>query len=429
MPRGMQGSGERRTCMTAVAQAATAKASQSQEAHSNGEDLGDLLADRVAAIPANPFAKADARVAAAVANGKPVINLAKGNPDGEPPQFMQDAVAKAARESINFKYSPFDGKPEYLAAISSWYRSQHGVHIDPKTQLLAVAGASVGISVAIQALINKDDLVVLVGPYYPQYEGSTAVVQGRVHVVPTDEKHGFLPDLDAVPAAVWDEAKLLILNYPNNPTGAVATPEFFANAVRLAHEHHFVILNDFAYAGIGFDEQPPISLLETPGAIDVSIELGSLSKMYMVAGWRGGFVAGNAQLLAAIKSVHQQTSILMSSIVQVAGAAGLNSDQSTVRALAVRYRDRYHALRDGLAQAGLRLATAHGGLFAWLAVPHGWNDEDFAVWLLDKANVAVIPGSDFGPTGAGFVRLSLLEPATTLAEAARRIAVARGNAW
>lgn len=415
--------------MTAAAQAVTAKASQSQETYSNGEDLGDLLADRVAAIPANPFAEADARVAAAVANGKPVINLAKGNPDGEPPQFMQDAVAKAARESINFKYSPFDGKPEYLAAISSWYRSQHGVHIDPKTQLLAVAGASVGISVAIQALINKDDLVVLVGPYYPQYEGSTAVVQGRVHVVPTDEKHGFLPDLDAVPGAVWDEAKLLILNYPNNPTGAVATPEFFANAVRLAHEHHFVILNDFAYAGIGFDEQPPISLLETPGAVDVSIELGSLSKMYMVAGWRGGFVAGNAQLLAAIKSVHQQTSILMSSIVQVAGAAGLNSDQSTVRALAVRYRDRYHALRDGLAQAGLRLATAHGGLFAWLAVPHGWNDEDFAVWLLDKANVAVIPGSDFGPTGAGFVRLSLLEPATTLAEAARRIAVARGNAW
>lgn len=429
MLRGMQGSGERRTCMTAVAQAATAKASQSQEVRGRGEDMGDLLADRVAAIPANPFAKADARVAAAVANGKPVINLAKGNPDGEPPQFMQDAVAKAARESINFKYSPFDGKPEYLAAISSWYRSQHGVHIDPKTQLLAVAGASVGISVAIQALINKDDLVVLVGPYYPQYEGSTAVVQGRVHVVPTDEKHGFLPDLDAVPGAVWDEAKLLILNYPNNPTGAVATSEFFANAVRLAHEHHFGILNDFAYAGIGFDEQSPISLLETPGAIDVSIELGSLSKMYMVAGWRGGFVAGNAQLLAAIKSVHQQTSILMSSIVQVAGAAGLNSDQSTVRALAVRYRDRYHALRDGLAQAGLRLATAHGGLFAWLAVPHGWNDEDFAVWLLDKANVAVIPGSDFGPTGAGFVRLSLLEPATTLAEAARRIAAARGNAW
>ena len=429
MTRGMQGSGERRTCMTAVAQATTAKTSQSQETYSNGEDMGDLLADRVTAIPANPFAKADARVAAAVANGKPVINLAKGNPDGEPPQFMQDAVAKAARESINFKYSPFDGKPEYLAAISSWYRSQHGVHIDPKTQLLAVAGASVGISVAIQALINKDDLVVLVGPYYPQYEGSTAVVQGRVHVVPTDEKHGFLPDLDAVPGAVWDEAKLLILNYPNNPTGAVATPEFFANAVRLAHEHHFGILNDFAYAGIGFDEQPPISLLETPGAIDVSIELGSLSKMYMVAGWRGGFVAGNAQLLAAIKSVHQQTSILMSSIVQVAGAAGLNSDQSTVRTLAVRYRDRYHALRDGLAQAGLRLATAHGGLFAWLAVPHGWNDEDFAVWLLDKANVAVIPGSDFGPTGAGFVRLSLLEPATTLAEAARRIAAARGNAW
>ncbi|MDD6462259.1 MAG: aminotransferase class I/II-fold pyridoxal phosphate-dependent enzyme [Bifidobacteriaceae bacterium] len=415
------------TAAQSVAQAAAQSAAQ--PAQGNGTDLSDLLADRVAAIPSNPFAQADARVAKALAAGKPVINLAKGNPDGEPPQFMQDVVAQAARESVNFKYSPFDGKPEYLAAIASWYRTQHGVTIDPKTQLLAVAGASVGISEVIQTLINKDDLVVLVGPYYPQYEGSTAVVQGRIHVVPTDEAHGFLPDLDAVPAAVWDEAKLLILNYPNNPTGAVATPEFFATAVRLAHEHHFVIMNDFAYAGIGFDGEPPISLLETPGAIDVSVELGSLSKMYMVAGWRGGFVSGNAQVLKALKSVHQQTSILMSSIVQVAGAAGLNSDQSTVRTLAARYRDRYHTLRDGLAEAGLRLAPAHGGLFAWLAVPQGWNDEDFAVWLLDQANVAVIPGSDFGPTGAGYVRFSLLEPASTLAEAARRIAQARGTAW
>jgi len=387
------------------------------------------LAHRVSVIPANPFAASDARVAAAVAQGRGIINLAKGNPDGAPPQFMQDALARAAHDPVNFKYPQFDGKPEFLDAAAHWYQAEHGVTIDPRTQLLAVAGASVGISATITTLIDPGDLVVLVGPYYPQYEGSTAVVGGRIHVIPALEENGFLPDLDSVPASVWDEAKLLILNYPNNPTGAVATPELFATAVRLAHEHHFVVVNDFAYAGIGFDAQPPISLFETPGALEVGVELCSLSKMYMVAGWRGGFVAGNAGLLRAIKAVHQQTSILMSSVVQVAGAAGLNSDQSTVRALAATYRGRYEALNAGLAKAGLELEPVHGGLFAWLKVPHDWDDADFAVWLLDKAGVAVIPGSDFGATGAGFVRFSLLEPSETLEGAARRIAAARGAAW
>ena len=387
------------------------------------------IARRVAGIPANPFAAADARVAAAQAAGRDVIDLSKGNPDGAPPDFMVRAAQKAAADPANFRYPPFHGKPAFLRAAAGWYRREHGVDIDPATQLLAVAGASVGISVVIQALVDPGDLVVLVGPYYPQYEGSTAVAGGRVHVVPALAERGFLPDLDAVPAEMWDEAKLLILNYPNNPTGAVATPELYADAVRLAHEHRFVVVSDFAYAGIGFDATPPISLLETPGALDVSVELCSLSKMYMVAGWRGGFVAGNAEVVAAATAVHEQTSLLVTSIVQDAGAAGLDSDQSTVRELAARYRSRYEALRDGLANAGLHLAPSHGGLFAWLPVPSGWTDADFSAWLLEHAGVAVIAGSDFGPTGAGYVRLSLLVPREVLASAASRITVARGTAW
>lgn len=300
--------------------------------------------------------------------------------------------------------------------------------LDPATQLLATAGASVGISAVIQTLVNAGDLVALVGPYYPQYEGSTAVAQGRVYTIATSPEHGFLPDLDAVPDEIWDEAKLLILNYPNNPTGAVATRELFETAVRIGKEHHVVIVNDFAYAGIGYDEQPPISLLSTPGALDVSLELCSLSKMYMIAGWRGGFVAGNAQLMAAVKSVHAQTSLLVSSIVQDAGAAGLNSDQSTVRVLADRYHRRYLALRDGLAEAGLHLTDSHGGLFAWMPVPGG-DDQAFAQWLINQAGVAVIAGSDFGPTGAGYVRFSLLMPQEALTLAAHRIRDARGDAW
>ena len=392
------------------------------------QDITANIADRVRGIPANPFAAANARVAKYRAAGHDIIDLSQGNPDGQPPQFMIDTVAQAARDPADFKYPSFNGKPAFLKAAAGWYQREFGVTLDPATQLLATAGASVGISAVIQTLVNAGDLVVLVGPYYPQYEGSTAVAQGRVYTIATSPERGFLPDLDAVPDEIWDEAKLLILNYPNNPTGAVATRELFETAVRIGKEHHVVIVNDFAYAGIGYDEQPPISLLSTPGALDVSLELCSLSKMYMIAGWRGGFVAGNTQLMAAVKSVHAQTSLLVSSIVQDAGAAGLNSDQSTVRVLADRYHHRYLALRDGLVEAGLHLTDSHGGLFAWMPVPGG-DDQAFAQWLIDQAGVAVIAGSDFGPTGAGYVRFSLLMPQETLTLAAHRIRDARGDAW
>ncbi|MEE8758575.1 MAG: aminotransferase class I/II-fold pyridoxal phosphate-dependent enzyme [Bifidobacterium sp.] len=388
-----------------------------------------VVARRVHGIPSNPFAVSDVRVAQARAAGAEIIDLSKGNPDGQPPDFMVETAARALRDPANFRYPPFRGKPGFLQAASGWYRREFGVSLDPGTQLLAVAGAGVGISVVIETLIDPGDLVVLVDPYYPQYAGSTAVAQGVVHRIEARPELGFLPDLDAVDPAVWDRARLLILNYPNNPTGAAATPQLFATAVRLAREHHVIVMHDFAYAGIGFDDHPPISLLQTPGAMDVGVEVCSLSKMYMIAGWRGGFIASGARLMESIVSVDEQTSLMAGSITQDAGAAGLNSDQSSVRVLAKRYANRYHAVRRALAEAGLELEISHGGLFAWMRVPPAWNDEDFSVWLLSHAHVAVIPGSDFGPSGRRFVRLSLLVPQTTLVEAAQRIRRARGAAW
>ncbi|MFT8357499.1 MAG: aminotransferase class I/II-fold pyridoxal phosphate-dependent enzyme [Bifidobacterium aquikefiri] len=386
--------------------------------------LDSMIAMRAQHIPGNPFAMGDARVARAVANGEDVIDLSKGNPDGQPPEFMVDEAIRATHDPEDFRYTAFNGKPAFLQAAASWYQREHGIDLDSKTQLLAVSGASVGIGLVILTLINPGDLVVVPGPYYPQYEGSTAVAQGRLHAIPTDEEHDFLPDLDAVDESVWSQTKLLILNYPNNPTGAVANPEFFAKAVALAKRYHFIIMHDFAYAGIGFDEKAPISLLETPGAMDVSVELCSLSKMYMVAGWRGGFIAGNPVLMDAIKCLNLQTTLLVTSTVLDAGAAALNSDQASVRVLAARYRKRFETLKAGLAKAGLHLCESHGGLFAWMRVPQGENDRDFTTWLLHTAGIAVLAGSDFGPTGAGFVRLSLLKPESELAEATRRISAA-----
>lgn len=399
-------------------------ASNHQAAQSNDtntSNLDDLIAKRAQSIPGNPFAMGDARVAKAVAAGEDIIDLSKGNPDGQPPDFMVDEAVRATHDPADFRYTAFNGKPAFLQAAASWYKREHGVNLDPKTQLLAVSGASVGIGIVLLTLVNPGDLVVVPGPYYPQYEGSTAVAQGRLQALPTDEEHDFLPDLDAVDESVWQETKLLILNYPNNPTGAVANPEFFAKAVALAKRYHFIIMHDFAYAGIGFDDKPPISLLETPGAVDVAVELCSLSKMYMVAGWRGGFIAGNPVLMEAIKGLNLQTTLLVTSTVLDAGTVALNSDQSSVEVLAKRYKKRFETLKAGLSGAGLRLCKSHGGLFAWMRVPENTNDRDFTTWLLHSAGVAVLAGSDFGPTGSGFVRLSLLKPESELAAATERI--------
>ncbi|MBW3080875.1 pyridoxal phosphate-dependent aminotransferase [Bifidobacterium saguinibicoloris] len=385
--------------------------------------IGNLISRRAAGLPPNPFAEADARVAAAVRAGRRIIDLSKGNPDGAPPSFMQDALAHAAHDPSFFRYPPFDGVPEYLAAIRDWYAERYDVTLAARTQLLAVAGASVGISTVIDALIDEDDVVVAVDPYYPQYEGSTAIAKGRFVPIPADPAHGFLPDLDAVDPALWDRAKLLILNYPNNPTGAVATPEFYGKAVALAHAHRFAIMNDFAYAGIEFGGDPSPSILETPGAMDVAVELGSLSKMFMVAGWRGGWIAGNADILAAAKAVHRQTTVLAPSVVQQAGAVALQSDLRSVSRLAVTYGHRAEVLGEGLREAGLDVTEVRGGLFLWARVPEGHGTSDgFTSWLLEHAGVAVIPGSCFGPHSDGYVRFSLLRPEGDLYAAVSRIA-------
>ena len=383
--------------------------------------ISQTISRRARQLPANPFAEADARVAKAVASGLDVIDLSKGNPDGTPPRFVQEALANAAFDPTDFPYPHFDGKPAFLKAIAHWYEREHGVGLDPVRDLLATNGSSVGIATVIDALVDPGDTVVVPGPYYPQYEGSAAVAGGRLSVIATDEAHGFLPDLDAVDPEVWRKAKLLILNYPNNPTGAAATPEFYEHAVGLAHTYGFAIMNDFAYAGLSFDGSKSVSLLSTPGALDVAVELGSLSKMYMVAGWRGGFIAGNPELMEAVKAIHRQTAVLASTVIQSAGTVALNSDQSSVVELAGHYQHRRDIVLEGLKGSGLKPFVSHGGLFLWAAIPERFTSNELVDWLIHHARVGVMPGSCFGPGGEGYVRLSLLRPESDLVEAARRI--------
>ena len=370
-------------------------------------------------IPPNVFADMDRKVAAAVADGADVIDLAKGNPDAFPADFIREVAKKAVDDPANARYSPFDGKPSFLQAAEQWYRNTYGVEVDWKTQLFAVEGAVDGLAALFAVLVSSGDAVAYADPYYPSYHCMT--VMSQAEEVPSLPERGFLPDLDAVPAQVWNRVKVLVLNYPNNPTGAQAPRGFLQRAIDLAHEHHFAIVQDFAYAGLGVDAQQ-ISILSLPGAFDVAVEVCSLSKMYAMAGWRAGFIAGNDDIVSHVKQYHYQMGSMVTSSIQDAGTVALLSDQSCVAELAERYASRREIVAGGLREAGLDVFDSDGGIYAWVHAPEDQTGEQFADTLLERAAVAALPGTCFGKVGKDYVRFSLLKSEDQLREAVRRVA-------
>lgn len=378
------------------------------------------LSKTAQSIPPNVFERMDRTVAQARARGVDVIDLSKGNPDGFPEARIR-AEAKAAVDSPeNARYTPFDGKPLFLQAAAAWYAHEHSVALDPGTQLFAVEGAVDGLAAAFAVLLDPGDVVAFVDPYYPSYHCMARMLGAEELPLPAHAELGWLPDLDAVPGETWDRVKLLVLNYPNNPTGAQAPPRFFARAVELAVRHGFAIVHDFAYAGLGVHENQK-SLLAVPGARDVGLEIVSLSKMYAMAGWRAGFVAGNEQLVAAVKQYHYQMGSMVTSFVQDAGAAALAGDQAFVREQAARYAARRAIVAEGLHAAGYNVFASQGGLYVWAQAPAAMTGDELAARWLGEAGVAALPGSCFGNAGVRYVRLSLLQPSQRLHEAVAHI--------
>ena len=372
-------------------------------------------------IPPNVFADMDRKVAVAVAGGADVIDLAKGNPDAFPADFIRDVAKQAVDDPANARYSPFDGKPSFLQAAEHWYRNTYDVDLDWKTQLFAVEGAVDGLAALFAVLVSEGDAVAYADPYYPSYHCMTLMSRAEEILLLSLAERGFLPNLDAVPGETWDRVKVLILNYPNNPTGAQAPREFLERAIELAHEHRFVIVQDFAYAGLGVRNQQ-ISILSLPDAFDVTVEVCSLSKMYAMAGWRAGFIAGNDDIVSHVKQYHYQMGSMVTGNVQDAGTVALQSDQECVAELASRYALRRQIVADGLRDAGLDVFDSDGGIYAWVHAPEGLTGERFADLLLERAAVAALPGTCFGKVGVDHVRFSLLKSEDQLREAVRRIA-------
>ncbi|MTV81790.1 pyridoxal phosphate-dependent aminotransferase [Secundilactobacillus folii] len=373
-------------------------------------------------LPKQFFATLVAKVNAKIASGADVINLGQGNPDQPTPDYIVQAMQKATADPENHKYSQFRGMPRLKQAVADFYAREYGVKLDPEKEVAILGGSKIGLVELPFALLNPGDTMLLPDPGYPDYLSGVALAQVKLRLMSLKAENHFLPDYDDLDPQVVDQAKLMYLNYPNNPTGAVATPEFYEQTVKFANEHQIGVVQDFAYGAIGFDGKRPVSFLQTPGAKDVGIEFYTMSKSYNMAGWRIGFAVGNADMIEAINLIQDHLFVSVFPAIQEASITALESDQSTVRSLVALYQKRRDQFYAAARKIGWEPYPSGGAFYAWMPVPKGYTSEQFADLLLDKAAVAVAPGVGFGKSGEGYVRVGLLIDEPRFTEACERIA-------
>ncbi|ADU27256.1 aminotransferase class I and II [Ethanoligenens harbinense YUAN-3] len=373
-------------------------------------------------LPFQFFGALQNKVAAYQSNGIDIIDLSIGNPDLPTPGHIVQRLKESTDDPDNHRYQPFTGKPSTLEAVAAFYRREYGVELDPQTEVAIFQGSCIGILAIPKVLLNPGDFLLTTDPCYPAYH-TAAVFAGASHYrIPVYEKDGFLPNYTAVPQNVLQKIRLLMLNYPNNPTGAVATRDFFARTLDFAAQNRMLVVNDFAYGAFGFDGRKPLSLLQTPGGKEYAVEIYTASKTWNMAGWRFGFAVGNASVIGALKEYHTHAYSAIFGAVQDAAAVAMLGPQDFVGALVSTYERRRDLLMDGLRAIGWDAAAPAGTFYVWLKVPEGYDSVSFSDLLLEKAHVAVAPGEGFGRQGRQYVRIGLTNCEERLLEAISRIA-------
>ena len=377
-------------------------------------------AQRIAELPPYLFAEIDRKKEAKQAQGIDVISLGIGDPDTPTPDRIVDAMAEAIRNPANHQYPSYYGAKRYREACAEWMDRRFGVKADPDDETLALIGSKEGIAHIFLAFVDPGDYTLVPGCGYPVYHTGGILSGGLTHWMPMTEENGFLADFESTPADVLAKAKMMFLSYPNNPTSAIATPEYFDRAIEFAREHDLLIIHDNAYSEIGFDGYKPPSFLERPGAKDVAIELFSCSKAYNMTGWRVAFAAGNATAIKALGTVKSNIDSGVFTAVQDAGIEAMLGPQE-VDELSALYQRRRDLVMDALDKIGLRAQTPKGTIYVWAHVPDGETSAGFAEKVLEEANVIVAPGNAYGPSGEGYIRISLATPDDRLEEAIARI--------
>ena len=378
------------------------------------------LAERLKKLPPYLFAEIDRRKREVRARGVDVIDLGIGDSDLPTPPHVIQALYQAALDPENHRYPSYEGMLAFRQAVADWYAKRFGVRLDPESEILTLIGSKEGTAHIPLAFVNPGDVVLVPDPGYPVYAAASWFAGAEVHFMPLRRENGFLPDLDAIPHEVARRAKLTYLNYPNNPTAACASREYFSRVVAFARRHGVIVCHDAMYSELRFDGYEPPSFLEVEGAREVGVEFHSLSKTYSMTGWRIGFCVGNSRAVAGLARVKTNVDSGVFQAVQHAGIAALTGPQDIPEQYRKTYQDRRDIVLRGLTALGWEADVPKASFFVWAPVPKGLDSRTFASHLLEQAGVVVTPGVGFGPSGEGFYRIALTVPASRLAEAMER---------
>jgi len=370
------------------------------------KELTLQYAKRLDLIPPYLFGEIARMKAKAIEEGRDLIDLGIGDPDQPTPQIIIDKLAEAAKDPVTHRYDETEcGWPMFLESVGRWYKKRFGVDICPKTEAVLLIGSKEGLVHFAWAMVDPGDVVLVPDPAYTAYKMATLLAGGEPVVMPLLEENGFLPDLTAIPSDVAHKAKVMYLNYPNNPTGAIATVDFFRDVVAFAKEYDIAVCHDCAYSEVFYEDYRPPSFLEAEGAKDVGIEMHSLSKTYNMTGWRIGMAVGNSELIRALNKLKSNVDSRQFPAIDIAAAHALEHvDNAETLAL---YRKRRDILVEGLNKLGWEVKKPLASLYVWAKIPSGYTSAEFVKTLLQDAGVLAIPGNGYGQYGEGYIRMSL----------------------
>jgi LL-diaminopimelate aminotransferase len=379
-----------------------------------------IASDKVRGLTTGIFTELANRKQEAIKKGVDVIDLSVGSPDLPPPSFVVDTLVQYAKDTSKYGYT-LKGTAEFHEAVCYFYKHRYAVDLDPHHEVLQLMGSQDGLAHLATALINPDEYVLVPDPGYPIYEASVTIAGGKIYPMPLLSENQFLPQFDQIPLHILKKTKMMIISYPGNPVTALADQNFFEKVVKFAKLHNILVVHDFAYSELIFDDHPQISFMSIPGAKEVGIEFNSLSKTFNMAGCRIGYVVGNAEALKILSSLKSHIDYGIFYPIQKAAEIALTSDFAQLQEQVKEYEVRRDTLLLGLEKGGWQVPKSPATMFVWAKIPAGWTSRQFAYDLIEQAGVAVVPGDAFGKEGEGYVRIALVQPPAQLATAAERI--------
>ena len=380
------------------------------------------FARRIERLPPYLFVEISKKIAEKKSRGEEVISFAIGDPDIPTPPHIIERLCQAARDPVNHRYPESEGLPELRKTIADWYQKKFNVALDPNKEVLPLIGSKEGIAHIAFCFIDPGDTALVPDPGYPVYSVGTMLAGGRPYYLSLKPEKGFLPNLNAIPGFVLKQTKLLWLNYPNNPTGAVAELDFFNEVVRFAKRNDIAVCHDGPYSDVAYDGYQPPSFLQAEGAKDVGVEFHSLSKSYNMTGWRIGMAVGNAEMIDALKRLKSNLDSGIAQAIQHMAIEALTGPQDSIREHNTIYQRRRDLVIEVLNRMGLEAKPPQASLYVWAKIPEGYTSIEFAADLLDQVGVAVTPGIGYGMNGEGYVRLSLTVPDSLLVKGLSRLA-------